>query len=394
MKSINFILILFFLLPLYIQAQINYLPGFIITNDGDTTHGLIKYKNPKRINQGIKFRKDKSASPVNYSPGEITGFQYSGSGYYISHEVVLDSVTQTFFLEFLVEGEANLYFLRDRKEFHYFIERNGIVELKNDEEKVTIGNKNYIRTKEQFRQTLKDQLYESEKTQEEVKSIDFDHDNLIDLAKTFHDDVCTDENKECIVYEKDIRSSSYIGLEFEQFYPHLDNQYFFFPGVSQEYTAKSPERSIMLIYSNSNLFGLTRGSGFQIGLGYSTTNISSERYEIAYKHFLVPIYYTHRFWTNKFSPFARAGLKNYFSINKSVKNIITGEPSIYDNLIGSAHFGGQVGLGLLFQQGDLTFYLSAIREIRISSKGVGLTLGGALEKTTGNSINFGFKIGL
>ena len=94
--------------------EIGYLEGFIVTNNNDTIHGLVKNKNlvPFRILENIKFKNNKDDKPKIYSPIELKFFQ-AGTNQYVSRKLKFpDGSLSQSFLEVLIDGEMSHYELR------------------------------------------------------------------------------------------------------------------------------------------------------------------------------------------------------------------------------------------------------------------------------------------
>ncbi len=106
-------------------SQENYVPGYIIGNDGDTLRGFIDYGkwdiNPDRI----RFKATTAEDGVFYNPIDIAGFGVRGQLYVsgvVDSEVSpratgdlesrpqLNIITDTVFLQTLFKGEKSLYY--------------------------------------------------------------------------------------------------------------------------------------------------------------------------------------------------------------------------------------------------------------------------------------------
>jgi hypothetical protein len=145
MKPIPYFL--FFLIVLFMfgksLAQGDYREGYIVTNNGDTIHGFIDYQewefNPESILFTLRL------GPVG-TPFGIRDLQAFGvmKKPYRRHIVEIintprrknqnrpvrtTSVTDTVFLQVLVEGEKTLYYLGDEYGEKYFIQPGGNVEM-------------------------------------------------------------------------------------------------------------------------------------------------------------------------------------------------------------------------------------------------------------------------
>ncbi|MDR2036941.1 MAG: outer membrane beta-barrel protein [Bacteroidales bacterium] len=199
MKKISLSIAISTLFTIFCFAQRDFRDGYIITNQLDTIYGQIDYRGDIRNSKVCSFTKNSTNQSIDYLPDEIFAYRFIDGRYYISKE--LDNGKKVF-LEFLVNGMANLYYYRDEKfTDYYFIEKNNrLSELKIDRRKIHTGDKEVIRTRKTYIGTLKGvlQVWEMNETIEKAK---LEHNSLIDIAKDYHKHTCMDES-ECIVYER------------------------------------------------------------------------------------------------------------------------------------------------------------------------------------------------
>ena len=108
----------------------NFLRGTIITN----SHSESKvYISQDFYEDYVKccYIKSRNDSLKEYLPGEIIGYRFAEDGkFFISKEVPTASGNKVYFLEQLVKGKGNLYFLRNEMD-HYYLETdsNKLMEL-------------------------------------------------------------------------------------------------------------------------------------------------------------------------------------------------------------------------------------------------------------------------
>ena len=153
--------------------------------------------------------------------------------------------------------------------------------------------------------------------------------------------------------------------------------------------------TISAIYSFSNLFGQSKRMVFHCGLGYSKANIASSNYEIEHKNVIIPVYFSYRFWTNKVSPFVRAGIKNYFTVDQMVFDKKSDRESEISELRGAYQIAGQIGFGLQFEHGRILCSFAAIREHRSTiTKVVTVSNNYLSTKISGSGLNFGIRLTL
>lgn len=188
-------------------SQSNFQPGYVITNEYDTIRGLIDFKTDQTNSTVCKFKKSLEDNETIYKPGTIAGYRFINERkYYVSRTVVVDSLQKTVFLEFLVNGLLNLYFLPGSDAGTYFIENQDgkmtSITKKPDEQ----INNGFVKSDNKYKgilsYTLKDDLDLALKT----NKVEFNRGSLIECIKTYHDDMCKD-GKECIIFENDYKKS-------------------------------------------------------------------------------------------------------------------------------------------------------------------------------------------
>jgi len=195
---------LFLIYPAFLNAQTNFIPGFIITNEQDTVYGYIDYRGDKRNAEYCSFRLDQSTKPIVYNPFDIKGFRYSGGKYYVSMRMKSENGNlKDIFAEFLVDGIANLYYFRDDLE-HYLIEKENsdIIELSNVNETVYYNGTEYKRATSKYIGILRGAFSDCMEIQNDVYDVELSQKSLINITKEYHDLMCSDEK--CIIYQKDI----------------------------------------------------------------------------------------------------------------------------------------------------------------------------------------------
>jgi hypothetical protein len=181
-------------------AKRDFRPGFIISKNGDTLRGFILYKSVNASNI-CSFRQELKGPVTEYTPMDILAYRFDDGRYYIPKEITLEDVRKWVFVEFLIKGKANIYFMKDRND-HYFIEKDDgrIVELTEKEKIITEKDGKTFVKPEQYSGKLKSVLSDCPDIYTEIDRMNLNHSSLIRLAKDYHTRVCTTE--ECIVFER------------------------------------------------------------------------------------------------------------------------------------------------------------------------------------------------
>jgi hypothetical protein len=181
-----------------LNGQTDFRPGYIIKTTGDTIFGQIDYRDALLMSKVCKF-KDKESEIAKYNPNDIIAFRFIDSKYYVSREINNRKV----FLEYLIKGKINIYFMRDNNGDHYYLDKE---DVKLTEMQYEEGIK-YIDDKQVFYESTKHigilsyYMQDAPNMQSEINAIKKpDHQNLIKLAKDYHNAVC--DGEKCIIYEK------------------------------------------------------------------------------------------------------------------------------------------------------------------------------------------------
>jgi len=190
-------------------SQNNIQKGYVVTLNNDTLSGYIKYRNNRfNCTKCIYYSKTDN-KPITFLPGEIYSYRFNDSKYYVSRKIKKGSIEKWVFLEYLVNGIANLYFQKDNDGVHYFIEKDtDLIELTN---KITIVRARLdngytgevFKESFSYRGVLSAIFSDAMQLQFEIKNARFNRKSLIKLTEDYHNLVCTDRG--CIIYEKDIK---------------------------------------------------------------------------------------------------------------------------------------------------------------------------------------------
>jgi hypothetical protein len=238
--TLRLFLFSFFLLATicYGFSQTSFRPGYYITWENDTIFGLIDYRGEVRNSSFCSFKQEETSEPKRYEPSEIQAYRFIDSKYYISRSITLQGQEKQVFLEFLVNGITNLYFYRDINHYSYFIEdKNGEwLELTNEVITEHRDGKGEInRNSNRYIGLLKATFSDSPDIQPHIDRASLAHKSLINLTKTYHDFVCTDD-EECIIYEKKlplmkVRIAPVVrsGVAFLSFIEGINSNYNFNP---------------------------------------------------------------------------------------------------------------------------------------------------------------------
>ncbi len=201
-KSLKIPLTLFLLtVSLLVNAQNDYREGYIITNDNDTIHGLINFKDYRKNSQICQFRKTRNDPPTIYTPQDIIAWRINNDRYYVTRTISVGGDQKELFLEYLIEGEANIYYYRDLLGDHFLIEKPGypLNEVVYKEEEIVVDHVNRLKESTRHIGLLQTYLGDCPEIFPQIESLKKpDHDNMIALAREYHQMVCN--NDSCIIY--------------------------------------------------------------------------------------------------------------------------------------------------------------------------------------------------
>lgn len=180
------------------NAQTDFRPGFIINNGGDTLFGQLDYRGDALMGSICKF-KTADDKVQEFKPTDIQGYRFTDSKYFVSKEVDGKKV----FLEYLIKGKVNVYYLRDDKGDHYYIDKEGLklIELPYDEGIKMVDEKQVYYQSNKHYGILSYYMQDVPEIQPQIQGIkEPKHQNLIRLAENYNNMVCKDEK--CIIYVK------------------------------------------------------------------------------------------------------------------------------------------------------------------------------------------------
>ena len=193
------------LLPLSVIAQTDYRRGYIISNQGDTINGLIDYRGNIRNSRLCTFKSSKNAEATKYEPGDIAAFRFINGKFYITKNVKVDNRMQPIFLEYIVDGIADLYYYREASVDRYFVDKEGVdlMELTNEKvARVTKDGRKGATDSNNHIRLLKAAFADCMDVQPQIDRAELDHESLISITRNYHDLVC--DGEKCIVYQKKI----------------------------------------------------------------------------------------------------------------------------------------------------------------------------------------------
>jgi hypothetical protein len=216
-------LLLFWLLltlvPFFCFGQKDFKSGYIITNDSDTLYGLINLKSNYQNSRSCEFKKENDSESKTYSPLDIRGYRIENNKLYIAREISLNNEKQSVFLEYLLDGIVDLFYLKELTSDYYFIDKDGVLyQLSNEDKQVVANNTIYEVKSNQYKGILNVLFKDSPNTLKKINNTNFGYKPLIAITKDYHNDVCKDQA--CIDFTKSTKTKIWIepnvGINFTQ----------------------------------------------------------------------------------------------------------------------------------------------------------------------------------
>jgi hypothetical protein len=347
-------------MPTY--AQKDFKPGYVITNDEDTLYGLINLRSNFSNSRKCIYKKDKDAEEETFMPGEIKAYRIENHKYYLFKAVEINGQTGSYFLEYLVSGITDLYYLNNPESEYYFIEKEGKLILLSN---ATIMRENvdgttYAFPSNQYIGVLKYEFRDAPELSKEINNTSFSYKSLIDITKKYHNSICKDYV--CIDYSRSVKTS----LRFESYIGMINS----WIGM---------ETSDEHIYDASPLMGfnfdikpakILQRWGLQIGLNYANCNFTgvfgnslytdierSFKVHAAYSMIGLPLMIEYSFPVRKIQPYLSAGYHNIFVINPEwYAHRTEYEWWTIDSDFRDYQFGLLLGAGFRFWQKNQSFF--------------------------------------
>lgn len=182
-----------------LNAQTDFRPGYIIKT-GDTIFGEIDYRGDLLMGKICKF-KDADNTIVEYFPNDIEAFRFIDSKYYVTQEIDDKKV----FMEYLIKGKVNIYYMRDEAGDHYYIDKEDVrlTEIPYEEGIKFVNDRAVSYRSTKHIGFLQYYMQDAPELQSRIQSVKKpEHRTLVKLAENYHNTVC--EGEQCIIYEKKV----------------------------------------------------------------------------------------------------------------------------------------------------------------------------------------------
>jgi len=335
---IGFLLLMSF--SLSVNAQYDFREGSIVLNSNDTISGLIDYSTPQINAQFCNFQLKKEGEITKYSPTELSAYFFKDSKVYASKSVTIDNVEGRYFLEYLIDGIVDIYYLKNGQFPYYFIENvDGLYELNIENRTIRKDGASYEIVDERYKKVLAALMQGSKEISKDIENTKLNHISLIKLTEKYHNSVCEDEK--CIIYSKPemqlndanwrlrfgvsvgyVASNSTVAsqITWRKRYWYYENRLEFVNIIDSNLASSNDGTKVVQASNNVIMPGfflnLSRNRRYSIQLEahYLSQNISLEDYEMKFSSLIVPFVCKYEFNPyKKIRPFGNVGLAMSFN---------------------------------------------------------------------------------
>jgi len=181
-----------------LNAQTDFKPGYIIKNSGDTIYGQIDDRKAKSMSQLCRFKNSEN-SIREYLPKDIKAYRFINDKYYVSKEIE----SQSYFLEYLINGKLNVYYSKHDNFGHYYVdnENNPLVELPYEESTQYIDSKRIAFKSNKHIGILNYYTQDAPQLKSKILAIKKpNHNELINLAEEYHN--ALSDEFDSLIYKK------------------------------------------------------------------------------------------------------------------------------------------------------------------------------------------------
>ncbi len=343
-------------------GQDNYKPGYVITNSLDTIRGYLLNVNTNPYKE-CSFKKSLNENVVVYSPDQIYGYRFEDNGkFYISKDTPVDKSMKRYFLEYMIQGKANIY-LRTDQLVHYYIEtaRYKMMEISETEKYSRTKLGDVIVRPKLYTGKLKYVLSDCPEVFDEIDKLKLYPTQIIKLAEDYHNHVCTGEK--CIIYEKKIQPLKInwgivAGTSYNKFYFNDESYTYYqfngFVGLNVEIENAVFSFEKLSLKTGVNIQQFNKFNFYNNN--YSSYYGNSFNSQINFKSYAIinPITLNYSFPLNKFVPYIGAGISNMFilSQNNDLYILDYDYKTFYGSVLPKYHLGyeGAVGLKYILNQ--------------------------------------------
>ncbi len=352
-KTLILSIILFLSLFFSVFAQSNYQKGYIITLTNDTIFGLIDFRTDRMNSEICKFIRNDDGLEYQFTPGQIAGYRFNDiQKFYVSKTVEIDSVKHTYFLEFLVQGMMNLYYLGGEQRYYFFESSDGeMISFTKKPDEITEEKR--IKEDQRYKGAMRYVFRDYTPLALKTSRADFDRKTMILFTKEYHDNMC-ETGEKCIIFENDYKKKftkfdfvAFSGMELNEFSfkaPLYPNMYSLSPFLGVGVNISSPRLTPSVFLNLDASFSKVAGAFDYINV---FTNYSVYKFNYYKTGLFGGLEY--QYHEGKIRPAANAGLS--FAFHHGYNDCILTNNTTKSNImfIDENSIGYKVGCGFDYQ---------------------------------------------
>lgn len=389
-NRVYFIIVFIFFSCVSYSANVEWMKGYVVTNESDTIYGELGYRDGTGDWKECFYRQQGEVEYKVYSPEQITAYGYESGLLFVSEDIKLFKIKQRVFVQSLLSGIIDLYYLDVKKctDFPkgyaaYIVkEASGIMMELSDPSKS--DNRDIIRR--QNKAKLNYLFSDYPQLQESINKIDSDRDQWIALFQKYHDIICNESV--CTNYEeKKVASRCFltpyiIGNYCKVGFNNFVDRNSFAPGIGVAFSRS------MSKYTDRNLI--------HVGLEFSGISISSheegsEQMDFSTLSFINYYTYENRFTLDKVAPLLEVGF--FHGLQFACKNKLE---SHYDYAnegdYNKYYYGITLGAGIAIKVRKT--WIPVKLQYRYYFWGTKVLEGVSLQKINGVSLSIGYDFKL
>lgn len=294
-------------------AQSDFRPGYIISSENDTLYGFIDFRSDIRNSLQCTFHSDNGEKTV-YHPFAIKGYRFTNGKYYISKWVKNQtSETVPLFVEYLVDGEKDLFYYRSTEGNNYLINYNdSTLVLLPFQKKTNMKDGRYYGVQStQHIGFLKSYFEDAPELYHQIEKIQQPGvRNLTKLTKDYHELKCSDSV--CIIYNK---AKNKFRMAIEPVFG-----YYKFKASNDFKPQYGAHLYFWLPQNNENLYAKT---GLLFYSNNADINTETETIRSEYTYYTMPIAFEYQLPYKRIKPKFNLGMNLHFIHQQDSNSIAT-----------------------------------------------------------------------
>jgi hypothetical protein len=366
-KTTIFTIYFFLGCVVFCHAQNNYKQGYVITNEMDTIYGWIDYRTDIKNALECNFKKDRNSKNHTYFPGSIFGYRLINEGkFYISKTITINATAKMMFLEYLVQGIVDLYYLNDNgSEYYIFEDETGkmIAVTKKPDQYITNDRGiTYLKVDNSYIGQVRSLYYNSNDAMKDIDHLRFTQQSMIDITKDYHRQMCT-TGEDCVVFTGKpdthytlFNFSAYAGWQIfhDDFFGNIES-----PIIGGRMNIIVPRYNKYISFQLD--ISISKISGTY------NENIDGNSYRYKFNQMMIPINYGFKYTFGKYKlrPSAELGGVFHANVHKTITEYMNNiETSHYPYGLGG-EFGFYAGCGLDYEmKNNHSIFIGASIDIR------------------------------